>query len=46
MLPQALEFIFEVKKKKSNEQMKRRKISFSIYNFSFLLLNPFFFQIL
>jgi hypothetical protein len=47
-LLQVLEIIFEVEKKKSNEKIIRREISFPIYKthfFSFLLsLNPSYFQ--
>ncbi len=40
VLPKALEIIFEVQKKRSNEKIARRKIRFSTYKtqFSFLLL--------
>jgi hypothetical protein len=34
-LPQALEIIFEVKKKRSNEKIARRKISFPTYKMRF-----------
>jgi hypothetical protein len=41
-LPQALEIIFEVQRKRSNEKVARRKISFSTHKktrfFSFFLL--------
>jgi hypothetical protein len=45
-LPQALEIIFEVQRKRSIEKIARRKISFSTYKtpffffFSFLLFRP------
>jgi hypothetical protein len=45
--PQALEIIFEVQRKKSNEKITRRKLSFSTYKTSFFLffcVNPFDFQ--
>jgi hypothetical protein len=31
VLPQALEIIFELQRKRSNEKIARRKISFSTY---------------
>jgi hypothetical protein len=37
-LPQALEIIFEVQRKTSNEKIARRKISFSTYKTSFFFL--------
>jgi hypothetical protein len=40
MLPQGLEIIFEVQKKKSNEKITRREINFLIYKTCFF---PFFF---
>jgi len=47
-LPQALEIIFEVKKKRSNEKIARREISFPTYKmwffFSFLLFGSLYFQ--
>jgi hypothetical protein len=45
--PQALEIIFEVQRKKSNEKITRRKLSFSTYkrsSFLFFCVNPFDFQ--
>jgi hypothetical protein len=39
MLPQALEIIFEVQKKMSNEKLSRREISFPTYKTLFF---PFF----
>jgi hypothetical protein len=39
VLPQALEIIFEVQMKRSNEKITKRKISFSIYKTFFF---PFF----
>jgi hypothetical protein len=47
-LPQTLEIIFEMQRKKNNEKIKRRKISFSTYKthfFSFFL-DPSYFQTL
>jgi len=48
VLPQALEIIFEVQRKRSNEKIARRKISFSTYktHFSsyFFSLDPSYFQ--
>jgi len=38
VLPQALEIIFEVKMKGSNEKIARRKITFSTHKTSFFLL--------
>jgi len=35
MLPQALEIIFEVQRKRINEKITRRKISFPIYKMHF-----------
>jgi len=37
MLPQALEIIFEVQRKKNNEKITRRKLSFSTYKMIFFL---------
>jgi hypothetical protein len=37
-LPQALEIIFEVKKKRSNEKIARREISFPTYKMWFFFL--------
>jgi hypothetical protein len=42
-LPQALKIIFEVQRKRSNEKITRRKISFPTYKthfFSFFLFEP------
>jgi hypothetical protein len=39
VLPQALEIIFEVQRKRSNEKISRRKISFPTYKTCFV---PFF----
>jgi hypothetical protein len=36
-LPRTLEIIFEVQRKKSNEKIKRKKTSFSIYKTHFIL---------
>jgi hypothetical protein len=41
-LAQALEIIFEVQKKKSNEKITRRKISFSTYKMHFILFFSLF----
>jgi hypothetical protein len=41
VLPQAVEIIFEVQRKRNNEKIARRKINFSTYKmqfFSFFLL--------
>jgi hypothetical protein len=49
VLPQALEIIFALQKKKSNEKITRRKISFPTYKkpffFLFFCLHPSYFQI-
>jgi len=42
-LPQALEIIFEVQKKKSNEKTRRRKIRFSLYKTWFFFVFFFLF---
>jgi hypothetical protein len=36
-LPQALEFIFEAQRKKSNDKIVRKKKSFSTHNTHFIL---------
>jgi hypothetical protein len=41
-LPQALEIIFEVQRKKSNEKITRRKISFPTYEMQFFIYLLFF----
>jgi len=38
-LPQALEIIFEVQGKRSNEKMTRRKINFPTYKMCFFLFS-------
>jgi len=38
-LPQALEIIFEMQRKKSNEKFKKRKISFSLTKHNFLIFS-------
>jgi hypothetical protein len=45
-LPQALEIIFEVQKRRSNEKTARKKKSFSTYKmqFFFFSLDPFLFS--
>jgi hypothetical protein len=46
-LPQPVEIIFEVQRKRSNEKITRRKISFSTYktlSFFFLLFEPLLFS--
>jgi hypothetical protein len=45
-LPQALQIIFEVQSKRSNEKIAIRKINFSTYKTHFLssLLDPSYFQ--
>jgi hypothetical protein len=48
VLPQALEIIFEVQRKKSNEKIIRRKISFLTYKtylFFLFSLDPSYYQI-
>jgi hypothetical protein len=42
VLPQALEIIFEVEMKGSNEKIARRKITFSTHKMCFF---PFFFSL-
>jgi hypothetical protein len=37
-LPQALEFVFEVQRKKNNEKIETRKISFLVYKMWFFFL--------
>jgi hypothetical protein len=46
VLPQALEVIFEMQMKRSNEKVARRKISFPTYKtlFFFPSLDPSYFQ--
>jgi hypothetical protein len=49
VLPQALEIIFEVQKKRSNEKITRRKMSLPTYKmhffvFSFFSMDPSNFQ--
>jgi hypothetical protein len=39
-LPQALEIIFEVKKKRSKEKIARRKINFPTYKMCFFFFSP------
>jgi hypothetical protein len=41
-LPQALEIIFEVQKKRSNEKITRRKISFPTYKKKIFFFGVFF----
>jgi hypothetical protein len=46
VLPQALEVIFEMQMKRSNEKVARRKISFPTYKTHFFpSLDPSYFQI-
>jgi len=46
-LPQALEIIFEMQRKKNNEKITRKKISFSTYKacFFFFLKTPLPFKV-
>jgi hypothetical protein len=45
-LPQALEIIFEVKKKRSNEKIARREISFPTYKMRFFFLSSLWISLL
>jgi hypothetical protein len=44
VLPQALKIIFQVQRKRSNEKIARRKISFQILKMCFFTLEPSYFQ--
>jgi hypothetical protein len=39
VLPQALKIIFEMQRKRSNEKIPRKKISFSTYKMCFLIFS-------
>ncbi len=44
VLPQALKIIFQVQRKRNNEKIARRKLSFQIYKMCFFSLEPSYFQ--